>query len=262
MRHFLLLASASAVLGSPAMAQPRLDLGAVMASVDGDYLSYGGDRGSRRTVNARTQLGLGETKVHLGVSQGQRRVDGDKMAATRVSGALVRDWSPSVSTRTSVGLSSNQPVFVRREVAQDLIYKPAAQTLLTAGARYANYFGGVDVLSWSLGAAQYFDAGMVSYRFSAFKIEDLGNSVGHLASAKLNDAAGSTQLWVGHGTAIHDPDWLATPAKGKLTSVELRRSLRVSKAAALSVGIKRSWYDTPAEKFRATGLHAGVTINP
>jgi len=38
-------------------------------------------------------------------------------------------------------------------LVQDISYKATPTTVLTVGGRYARYWGGVDALSWSLGAA-------------------------------------------------------------------------------------------------------------
>jgi hypothetical protein len=108
--------------------------------------------------------------------------------------------------------------------------------------------------------AQYFRGGLISYRFSAFDIERLGRSAGHLGSLKLNDGGGSTQLWVGHGSAIHDADWMPTPQKGHYTGGELRRSQRLVGAVSVDVGVKRNWYETPAARFRGTGVQIGLRV--
>jgi hypothetical protein len=132
--------------------------------------------------------------------------------------------------------------------------------VLTAGGRYARYGGGVDARSWSLGTAQYFRGGFVGYRFSSFDINRLGHAVGHLVSAKLTDPYGANQLWLGRGTALHDADFLISPEKGHYTQLEYRRIQPVGGGVSLSVGAKRSWYDTPTTKFHGTGLRFGLVF--
>jgi YaiO family outer membrane protein len=244
----------------PAHATPLPDLQKIAASVDGEYLSYSGTFGSRRVVNAQTRIDTGNTVLSLGLSQGSRKAGGNKFDASRVTVAVAHDWSSRLSTRTSASLASNQPVFVTRELLQDISYKATPTTVLTVGGRYARYWGGVDAVSWSLGAAQYFRGGMVSYRFSAFDVHHLGHSTGHLLTAKLNDPYGSNQLWLGHGTALHDAIWLATPEKGKYDNIEYRRVQPLGGGVGLMAGVNRIWYEADSAKFHGTGFRVGLTF--
>jgi len=246
---------------SPAQAATPFDLKKIAASVDGEYLSYSGSFGSRRTVNAQTRMDLGDTEIQLGLSQGSRKAGDDKFNATRATAAIVHNWSSRISTRTSASISSSEPVFVNRELIQEISYKPMPQTVLTAGARYARYWGGVDAVSWSLGAAQYFRGGLVSYRFSAFNVRGRGNSTGHLVNVKVEDPYGSNQLWLGHGTSLHDAAWLGAPDKGKFNNVEYRRVQPIGGGVGLMVGVNRSWYEADNAKFRGTGARIGLTFS-
>jgi YaiO family outer membrane protein len=243
-----------------AHAAPLPDLKTIVASVDGEYLSYSGPFGSRRIVNAQTRIDTGDTVLSLGLSQGSRKAGDDKFKATRLSATVVHDWSSRLSTRTSASIASNAPVFVTRELVQDISYKPLPQTVLTVGGRYARYWGGVDALSWSLGAAQYFPGGMISYRFSSFDVHGLGHSTGHLVNIKVEDPYGSNQLWLGHGTALHDALWLPTPEKGNFTNVEYRRVQPIGGGVGLMVGVNRIWYKADSAKFHGTGLRVGLTF--
>ena len=236
------------------------NLSKVVASVDGEYLSYSVPFGSRRIVNARSTLDVGDTKLSFGLAQGSRKAGDDRFKAVRASAEVVHDWSSRLSTRTAASIASNQPVFVTRELAQDISYKPLPGTVLTVGGRYARYWGGVDALSWSLGAAQYFRGGMVSYRFSSFDVQHLGHSTGHLVNFKVQDPYGSNQLWLGHGTALHDAVWLANPEKGKFTNIEYRRVQPIGGGVGLMVGVNRIWYKADSAKFHGTGLRAGLVF--
>jgi YaiO family outer membrane protein len=230
----------------------------ITAELDGEYLSYSGPFGSRRIVNARSSVDLGKTNLSLGISQGMRKAGDDKFKGTRLSASVVHDWSSQISTRTSASLSDNQPLFVNRELGQDISYKPLPQTVLTVGGKYSRYFGGVDGTSWSVGAAQYFKGGMVGYRFSLYNIRHLGNTTGHLLNAKLNDSLGATQLWLGHGNALHDATWLATPEKGSFRSAELRRVQPLGGGVSIMVGANRIWYNTDSAKYHGTGARVGL----
>ena len=241
-----------------AHAAPLLDLKKVVASVDGEYLSYSGSFGSRRIVNAETRIDTGKTIVSLGISQGARKAGPDKFKATRLTGTLVHDWSARLSTRTSASISSDEPVFVTREALQEISYKPLPQTVLTVGVRYARYWGGVDSVSWSAGGAQYFRGGMVGYRFSSYDVQGLGDTVGHLVNLKLNDPYGSNQLWLGHGTSLHDAVWLSAPQKGKFSSIEYRRVQPIGGGVGVMLGVSRNWYNSEGAKFDGTGARVGL----
>jgi YaiO family outer membrane protein len=245
---------------SSAHAAPLPDLKKIVASVDGEYLSYSGPFGSRRVVNAQTRIDTGTTVLSLGLSQGSRKTDDGKFKATRVSASVAHDWTSRLSSRTSASIASNAPVFVTRELAQDISYKPLPQTVLTVGGRYARYWGGVDALSWSLGAAQYFRGGMISYRFSSYDVHGLGHSTGHLINLKVDDPYGSNQLWLGHGTALHDAVLLPTPEKGNFTSVEYRRVQPIGGGVGVMVGVNRIWSRADSARFHGTGLRLGLTF--
>ena len=237
------------------------DLKKIVASVDGEYLSYSGEFGSRRVVNARSSFSFGSTKVSFGLAQGSRKAGDDKFKAMRASAEVVHDWNSRLSTRTAASIASNQPVFVTRELIQDISYKPMPQTVLTVGGRYARYWGGNDALSWSLGAAQYFPGGMVSYRFSSFNVQHLGHSTGHLVNVKVADPYGSNQLWLGHGTALHDIVSLTTPQKGRFTNFEYRRVQPIGGGVGLMVGVNRLWHSSDGVKFHGTGVRAGLIFD-
>ena len=234
-----------------------VDVRTVSAEVDGEYLSYSGAFGGRRIVNAKSSVDLGKTNISLGISHGARKSGEFKFKGTRLSATVVHDWSSRISTRTSASLADNQPVFVNRELVQDISYKPLPQTVLTVGGKYSRYFGGVDAVSWSVGAAQYFRGGMVGYRFSSYNVQHLGNTTGHLVSLKVNDPAGSNQLWLGHGTALHDTTWLANPEKGKFRSAELRRVQPIGGGVSVMLGVNRIWYTTESAKYHGTGARVG-----
>lgn len=261
----LVLALAGTALSSSAQASnlpaPKVPtVQSMIASVDGEYLSYSGDYGSRRVVNGQTKVDFGKTKLAVEIAQGIRKAGGDKFEAKRLAASLVQEWTPRFSTRTSLGISGNQPVFVNRELGQEFSYKPFTQTVVTVGGRYARYFGDVEALSWSVGAAQYFDNASVSYRFSSYDVEHLGKTSGHLVGAKLDDRYGSNQLWLAHGTSLHDADWLATPEKGKFNSAELRRVQPIAGNVSAMVAVKRIGYDTGGNKYHGTGFRVGLVF--
>lgn len=252
-------ANAAALPSEKATGLPNIK--SIIGSLDGEYLTYSGTHGNRVTVDARTRINMGDTKVDFALSQGFRKTDDGKFHATRVQGTLAHDWNSVISTRTSAGIATSGEIFTKRELIQDVNFKVAPGTLLTAGGRYARYDQGIDAWSWSLGAAQYFRGGYVNYRFSSFEFDRLGHAVGHLVGAKISDPWGANQLWLGRGTALHDADWQGPPEKGKYTQIEYRRLQPIGGGVSLSLGVKRNWYDTPTTKFHGTGFRFGLVFD-
>jgi len=237
-----------------------LDVKSIIGSVDADYVVYSGPNGKRQVVTARSQFDTGTTKLALGVSQGRRSAGDEKYDSTRLQLSLTHNWSARFSTRTEASVASNNPVFVNRELIQDVSYKVLPSTVLTVGGRYARYATGLDTWSWSAGVAQYFPGGYVSYRFSSYDTEHLGGSTGHLVSAKVTDPYGATQAWVGHGTSLLEADWMIAPEKGKYTSIELRRLQPVGGGVSLALGAKKTWFDATGNKYHGTGVHLGLVF--
>jgi len=127
-------------------------------------------------------------------------------------------------------------------------------------SRYARYFGGVDVKSWSAAAARYFPGGYVSYRFTSYDAKSIGHSVGHMVSAKMGDPYGSTVAWVGHGTLVSDADWLAAPVKGQQTSIEVQRLQPIGGGVSLSLGARRTWMKTAGGDFHGNAVRLGLSF--
>jgi hypothetical protein len=134
------------------------------------------------------------------------------------------------------------------------------QTVLSVSGRYARYWGGVNAVSWSVGGAQYFRGGLIGYRFSSYDVHGLGHSVGHLVNVKLKDPYGSNQLWLGHGTALHDAVWLSEPEKGTYSNIEYRRVQPIGGGVGVMLGVNRIWYKADGAKFHGTGARVGLVF--
>lgn len=257
------LAAAIALLSATAVeAQPRLDLKSIVASVDADTMDFTSSYGKWRTVNARSQIKAGGTRIDMSLSRGSRAANDGITTAARAQVSVAHDWTPTLATRSYGTLASRSPVFVNREVGQDVNFKPVASTVLTAGTRYSQYFGGADSWSWSLGASRYFPGGFVSYRFSSYDTKNLGNTTGHVIGAKLNDPYGATQAWVGFGTSLNDVDWLSSPQKGHQTVIELRRLQPIGHGISLSLGAKHAWIQSGDGRYEGSGVHFGIQLHP
>lgn len=232
-------------------------------SVATEQTSYSAGLGKRAETSVESTTDLGATSFTVNVAHGQREIAGDRLKSLRLGAAVYHDWSDKFYTKTTMGISSNKPVFATRELATDFNYKLLSNAVATVGAKYARYHGGVDVLSWSAGAAWHFKGGFASYRFSSYDVAKTGKSHGHLASFRLKDPKGSgyTQLWAGTGSSLHDQEVLLAGSKGKFRSIALQRVQPLRGPVSVSLSLGRAWYDTPTADYRGTTASVGLSVN-
>src|SRR5690606_4830953 len=105
--------------------------------------------------------------------------------STSVIGTVYHDWSDTLSTRTSVTISSDAPVFVHRELAHDFNVKAGKGWLVSAGAKALEYAGDVEATAINVGASYYLPRVTISYKYTRYDVEDLGESNSHLASIRV-----------------------------------------------------------------------------
>jgi len=249
---------------APALLATAASAGAAETNLSAStaYTDYSKAFGSRREMTAESTSDFGRTAFTISLSQGTRKFESESATSIRAAGTVYHDWSEKFFTRTTVGISSNKPVFATREVANDFNYKVLPNTVATVGAKHARYYGGTDVLSWSAGASWYFRSGIVNYRFSSFDIDKMGKSHGHLASVRLKDGkgAGYTQLWAGSGTSLHDQDILGIGKKGNYRSLAVQRIQPVAGPVAVNLTLGRSWYKTPSGDYHGTTASVGLSV--
>lgn len=228
-----------------------------------EHTDYSGGFGKRMETSVESSMDIGNTGFSVNVAHGRREVGGDRFKALRLGGVVYRDWSDKFYTRTTMGISSNKPVFATRELANDFNYKLLPNAVATVGAKHARYHGGIDVLTLSAGASWYFKGGFASYRFSSFDVDKAGKGHGHLASFRLKDprGAGYTQLWAGIGSSLHEQQIYLADSKGKYRSVALQRVQPVAGPVAVSLSLGRTWYDTPATDYRGTTASVGLVLS-
>ena len=161
------------------------------------------NRGSLRSVRLEYKFEDGDTTVLAGPSVGERTAIGQSDTSLGFEGTVYQDWSKNVSTRTHLFVAENNPVYAHINVAQDITVRVAHRTTMTAGVRWAEYFGGRDVTFLSVGGRRYFKRGSIAYRFTWTKAEGREAFIAHLANLTLNDShgKGKTQLWLSTGTA-------------------------------------------------------------
>ncbi|MGH8524210.1 MAG: YaiO family outer membrane beta-barrel protein [Gammaproteobacteria bacterium] len=231
-------------------------------SLTSERTDYSGSFGKRQETTVESTTGFGDTSFVVGVSHAKRDFNTDSFSALQLSGTVYHDWSDRLYTRSSVTAASNKPVFATREFAQDINYKILSNTVVTVGGKYARYYGDRQARSLSVGGTQYFGGGYVSYRYSAFDLGKLGRSHSHLATFRLKDGkgAGSTQLWLGMGTALHELQLQPGLSTGKSRGITLQRVQPIKGPVAFNIAIGRAWYDTPAGKYHGTLASIGLTL--
>lgn len=231
--------------------------------VNAEHVDFSKDFGIRTTSTLESTTDLGKTAFTIGASYGHRKFATDSYSALRVSGTIFHDWSDKVYTRTNVALSSDKPVFAKRDVSTDLNFKPVEQAVVTVGARQARYHGNRDAFTLSAGGSWYFAGGFASYRFSSAKVDILGRSHSHLATFRLKDGrkGAFTQLWLGAGTSLHEFETVPANQRGKYRSVALQRSQPLTNQLSINSTIGRAWYETPAANYRGTTVSIGLAVS-
>ena len=244
----------AALLAQPAAAK----IGVLTESTD-----YSGAYGKRQEVTIESSFDLGRTALVLNASHGKRKFEGTSFKGYQLAGTVYHDWNERFSSRTSVSLADNSPVFSRRELVQDISYKLLPNTLVTVGGKYARYYGGVDVASLHAGGSLYFRGGFATYRFGIHDVEGRGQQYSHLASIRLKDPRGSgqTQMWLSAGTALQEQEVLAAGRQGKYRGAHVQRTQPLAGPLALSVGLGRTWYDLPNDDYHGTKATVGITVS-
>lgn len=112
-------------------------------------------------------------------------------------------------------------------------------------------------------AAIYFSGGFATYRFTAYNVDRLGKSHGHLATVRIKDGKGlgSTQLWVGSGSSLHEEDILLSGREGKFRSVALSRVQPLKGPVSLTISLGRTWYNTATADYRGTKASVGLSFS-
>lgn len=252
------------ILCAPALFASAAPSGAVDYDIAAraNVTDYSKGFGSRRETTAESTTRVGDTSFTLGASQAKRKYGDDSFSAFRVAGTIYHNWTDRLYTRTYGSLSSNKPVFATRELGTDFNLKVLPGTVATVGAKAARYYGRRDALSWSAGATHYFRGGFATYRFTAYDVEGLGKSRGHMATLRIRDGgrAGSTQLWLGAGNSVHE-ELLSADSKGTFRSVAVQRVQPIKGPVSMTFTLGRTWYDTPAGNFHGTQAAIGLTLD-
>lgn len=227
-----------------------------------EYINYSGDHGKRNLsfIELRNKLEDGNTVFNL--SYGERDYGGGKSwDSVRARATVWYKWNKWLSSRTSLAVAENTPVFARKDFQQDVSLKILPDTIFTAGYRYANYFEDIDVNAWSGGVAWYVGSFIASWRYTHYDTQEIGGSYSHLLSVRMNDknSSGYTQLWLGRGNGAYTYDWAPDTKKGTIKSVNLKRTQPLNEYITLGLSAGKQWYKTPVDKYHNLQGMADIT---
>lgn len=233
--------------------------------LSGETQEFSDEGGSLRSVSLDYKLDFDDTTILVAPTVGQRRVNGTTQTATGFGAAVYHDWGGRLSTHTQAFAAENEPVFARYDLAQDLTIKVASSTTLTAGFRWAEYFGGRQVTFVSLGARHYFKGGSIAYRLTRVDPDDRNAFLGHMINLTLNDGhgRGKTQVWLSAGSSSLVRSQLDESISGKDWAVFGQRTQPLTASLALVMSAGLSSYTRPTYRMRAStvGLGLLLTIN-
>ena len=203
----------------------------------------------------------GPNTLVLNASTAQRHYGGsERFAGRAISGALYHRWSKTVTTRTQVAYSSDDPVFAARILDQNVTYSGLDSTALTFGVRHARYFGDVDSKAWYASGAYYMDRLSMRYRYTKHETDGLGDTSSHVVSLHLKDTSGrgNTQLWLSRGDSIHEYLWTPELLQGSRQGISVRRVQPLNFATSLHATLERATYETPLRNYHGISASLGL----
>ena len=91
---------------------------------------------------------------------------------------------------------------------------------------------------------------------------NLGKSHGHLGSVRIKDGrgTGTTQLWLGSSTSLHDQLQLPVARESKYRSIALQRFQPLNESLGINVGVGRTRYETGSDRYRGTSVSFGLSL--
>lgn len=252
-----LLLCLNAGVAATANARPKLTIDAAVITQD-----YGADRGSLTSAQLDYKLDDGDTTVLLSPVFGARRGGTETAYSAGLDATVYQRWSPGISTRTSVFIAENAPVFAHLDIGQDITLNIAKNTTVTAGARWARYFGGHDVAFQSIGLRYYFEGGSVSYRVMRVNPDNRDAFYGHLFNLAVNDVqgAGKTQLWLSSGTTSYNRIQPEDNISGDDYAAVLQRFQPLSHNLNLVAAAGITSYARPAGRTTGSNFKLGISI--
>lgn len=219
--------------------------------------SFSDHRGTLSSITVEEEIRRGDTTIILAPTIGERDTPSATHDAVGMRGTVYHDWSPAISTRTTVFLAERTPVFAHVDVAQDVTVRVADRTTVTAGIRWAEYFEDREAAFFSLGVRRYFDGGSIAYRLTGTQVER-DEFLAHLINLRFDDGEGegNTQLWLSAGAS---PSQFDDSFSGSDYAVMLQRTQPLWDNVALVAAAGLTSYDAAGGRYTATTFRVGLS---
>lgn len=259
-----LAASALAGISQPAFANENEAGGAAHSvQVFSEQEDYSDGLGKLKSVTLEYKFVDDGVTVVLSPAVGERSAPSFSETAFGAGASVYLNISDRVTTRTYVAAAEDEPVFAKRQIAQDVTVKTSDKTTLTVGGRWARYSGDRDVYYVSGTGRYYFSGGSVSYRLTYVDPEGSDGFFAHLVNLSLNDGngRGKTQLWLGAGSSSLDRAQAQIGFSGEDYSFSLRRFQPLSDEFSIIGQVGATSYDTPTGRITSTNLGVGLQLD-
>lgn len=232
------------------------------ATATAETQEYSSDGGSRRTVGLEYKFVNDDTTLVGSPVIGERRTPGMKETAVGAGMAIYHNWSSVISTRTSVFVSREAPVFAKHNFAQDVTVKVADRTAVTLGGRLARYMGNRDVSFLSASVRQYFPFGSVAFQLRYVNPEAGNAPLTYVANVSVRDASGDgrTQLWVSVGEASLANEQLSNTFSGHEYGAVVQRVQPITDTVSLIPLIGYTSTDRPIGRIGAVKIGLGLAL--
>lgn len=254
MKTLAYLTAATFLSATPAHAQSFEMLAEVT------YAEYSDDMGDRTEGSVIASNDFGAATLVVEGKIGERSFPDQTFKGHALGADLYFDLNENISSRTYASFGSEDPVFTRRIIGQDIMVKAVSNLVLTAGISDREYYGNVDAMTYSGGPTFYFNRGFVKYTYTHYAIEGRNNTSSHLATVRYKDSSGKgyTQAWIGGGTSVQEYEFVVPSTKGDILGIAARRIQPISDRLALTLGADYQWFDTPLLEYQRWGLSGGL----
>jgi YaiO family outer membrane protein len=248
-------------VATPAAAQSDDQTSVIQATAE--TRDYSDDLGSLRTVRIEYELDNEDLTLVISPALGQRRGPGTEVTAAGLGGTLYLKLVDGVTTRTQIFLAEEKPVFVNRDIAQDVSFNLKEKTVATLGGRWATHFDNQELVYFNAGLRQYFKGGAIAYRYSHINPSN-GEAFGsHLVNLTVNDprGRGKTQVWLAYGQTNPDHFDPALSFSGDDYGVTVRRIQPIGGGFSLIGTGGYASYDRPLGRVLATTFGLGFRLD-
>lgn len=227
------------------------------------HAEYSDGMGERTEGSLIASNEFGGATVVVEGKVGERSFPDKTFKGHSIGADLYFDLNETVSSRTYASFGSDDPVFARRVIGQEIMVKAVKNLVISGGISDREYFGDVDAMTYSGGPTFYFPRGFVKYTYTHYDIEARGSTSSHLATVRFKDRSGGgyTQAWIGGGTSVQDYEFVVPSTKGDVLGIAARRVQPISETIGLVFGADYQWIETPLIDYERWGVTGGLRSN-